>query len=196
MRRPPGNRRRYVLRIWAAELKRSARWARPVRSPWWSPNRPSHTPVGWRSGSFVTAPEACAFCRLLETEFRETWVLETEASVAFLDHRPLFHGHCLVVPRAHFETLSDLPSDLIPALFADVQLLSRAVEEAMDADGSFIAINNRVSQSVRHLHVHVVPRRKRDGLRGFFWPRKQYEQNQQRAIATSIRDAVARQNGA
>ena len=101
-------------------------------------------------------------------------MLESPAVVAFLDHRPLFPGHCLVVPREHVETLGELPSHLTAPLFETVSRLARAVETALAADGSFVAVNNRVSQSVPHLHAHVVPRRRGDGLRGFFWPRGRY----------------------
>ena len=106
---------------------------------------------------------------------------------AFLDHRPLFPGHCLVVPKQHYETLADLPADLLPDLFGAAQRLSQAVESALGADGSFVAINNRVSQSVPHLHVHVVPRRRKDGLKGFFWPRTRY---QSEAEMHAVRDAL------
>jgi len=133
----------------------------------------------------------CEFCLLIEAGRTETWVLESETSVAFLDHRPLFEGHCLLVPREHCETLAGLPTETLPALFGDVQLLSRAVEAAMDAEGSFVAINNRVSQSVPHLHVHVVPRRRGDGLRGFFWPRRKFDAREQEAAAERIRSALA-----
>jgi len=111
--------------------------------------------------------------------------------VAFLDHRPLFIGHTLLVPKAHYETLADLPAELVGPLFANVQLLARAVERAMEAEGSFVAINNRVSQSVPHLHVHIVPRRKKDGLRGFFWPRQAHpEEEKMRAAQAAIREAL------
>src|SRR3712207_8891951 len=100
----------------------------------------------------------------------------------------LFHGHVLLVPRTHVETLADLPADQVGTLFAVVQRLSRAVPAAMDAQGSFVAINNIVSQSVPHLHVHVVPRRRKDGLRGFFWPRTKYDSgDQMAAVAERIR---------
>jgi histidine triad (HIT) family protein len=102
-------------------------------------------------------------------------VLETDAVIAFLDHRPLFPGHCLVIPREHVDTLGDLPGPLTGALFEAAAAVARALEAGLGADGSFVAINNRVSQSVPHLHVHVVPRRRGDGLRGFFWPRGRYE---------------------
>ena len=95
--------------------------------------------------------------------------------VAFLDHRPLFPGHCLVIPREHVETLGDLPSPLTAPLFDAAAAVARALEAGLGAHGTFVAINNRVSQSVPHLHVHVVPRRRGDGLRGFFWPRGRYE---------------------
>jgi histidine triad (HIT) family protein len=100
----------------------------------------------------------------------------------------LFLGHCLVVPRAHVQTLADLPPELVEPLFADVRRLAGALERALAAHGSFVAINNRVSQSVPHLHVHVVPRRTKDGLRGFFWPRQRYESP---AAMEQVRAAIA-----
>jgi histidine triad (HIT) family protein len=102
-------------------------------------------------------------------------VLEDELSLAFLDRRPLFPGHCLLVPKVHYPTLVDLPAELIGPLFGRAQRLARAVEQGLAAEGTFVALNNRVSQSVPHLHIHVVPRRKKDGLKGFFWPRQSYE---------------------
>ncbi len=107
--------------------------------------------------------------------------------MAFLDHRPLFPGHCLLIPRTHYVTLADLPPAEIEPLFAAARLLSVAVESAVGAEGSFVAINNRVSQSVPHLHVHVVPRRPKDGLRGFFWPRQRYAND---AEAEAVRDKL------
>ena len=112
--------------------------------------------------------------------------------VAFLDNRPLFHGHSLLVPREHHVTLGDLPAELVGPLFALAQRLSVAVPAAMEKPGSFVALNNVVSQSVPHLHVHVVPRRPKDGLRGFFWPRTKYEsQEQMAAVAERVRAAVS-----
>jgi len=119
--------------------------------------------------------DTCLFCRIVSGSSDTAVVYEDEDSFAFLDHRPLFPGHCLVVPRKHCETLADLPSSVVGQFFKRVQLLSRAVESAMGAEGTFVAINNRVSQSVPHLHVHVVPRKKGDGLKGFFWPRTKYK---------------------
>lgn len=114
-----------------------------------------------------------------------------ETSIAFLDIRPVFPGHCLVVPRQHHETLADVPADLLSPLFTGVQRVARAVEAAMVADGTFVAMNNRVSQSVPHLHVHVVPRRRKDGLRGFFWPRQRYAGDaEMTAVAARIRAAL------
>ena len=117
---------------------------------------------------------SCLFCGIVSNEVSASVVFDDDISIAFLDHRPLFPGHCLLLPRNHFETLSDLPPDLVGPFFKNVQLLSRAVELAVAAEGSFVAMNNRVSQSVPHLHVHIVPRRKKDGLKGFFWPRSKY----------------------
>ncbi len=125
---------------------------------------------------------SCIFCRVASRAVDSLIVYEDEQTLAFLDHRPLFPGHCLLIPRTHYETLSDLPPAQIEPLFSAAQRLARAVETGMRADGSFVAINNRVSQSVPHLHIHVVPRRRKDGLRGFFWPRIPYA-SQEVAIA-------------
>jgi histidine triad (HIT) family protein len=116
------------------------------------------------------------FCRIAAGTVPAHVVFENEVSLAFLDHRPLFPGHCLLIPRSHIETLNDLPVKLINPFFKAAQLLARAVETALDAEGTFVAINNRVSQSVPHLHVHIVPRRRKDGLKGFFWPRNKYSE--------------------
>ena len=114
-------------------------------------------------------------------------MLEDELTIAFLDNRPLFPGHTLLLPRAHVETLPDLPDELRVPLFANERLLARAMLPAFGAEGSFVALNNVVSQSVPHLHVHVVPRRRKDGLRGFFWPRTKYEDE---AHEVEARDAL------
>ena len=119
-------------------------------------------------------------------------VFEDEISLAFLDHRPLFPGHMLLVPKAHYETLPDLPPELVGPLFQNAQLLARAVVEGLEAEGSFVAINNRVSQSVPHLHIHIVPRRPKDGLKGFFWPRGKYrDEAEMDAVRERLRAAVA-----
>ena len=124
----------------------------------------------------------CLFCRIVSGEVPAVVVYEDANTFAFLDHRPLFPGHTLLVPREHYETLADLPAAQVGPLFKDAQLLSRAVESAMEAEGSFVAMNNRVSQSVPHLHVHIVPRRRKDGLKGFFWPRTKYKSDEELEI--------------
>lgn len=122
----------------------------------------------------ATFDATCVFCQIAAGTLPAAIVYETGDLVAFLDTRPLFPGHCLIIPRPHFETLTELPEDRVAPLFTAARLLTAAVETACDAEGSFVAINNRVSQSVPHLHVHIVPRRRKDGLRGFFWPRLKY----------------------
>ena len=135
----------------------------------------------------------CLFCRITAGELAAALVFEDGISLAFLDHRPLFAGHCLLIPKAHFETLRDLPEALAGGLFANAQMLSAAVEDGLGAEGSFVAVNNRVSQSVPHLHIHVVPRRKGDGLKGFFWPRRKYRDTaEMEATRLALRDAIAR----
>jgi len=133
----------------------------------------------------------CIFCQIVLGERPAHVVLESEHALAFLDARPVFPGHTLLVPRDHHETLGDLPAPLVGELFADAQRLAVAVEQAMDAHGTFVAVNNRVSQSVPHLHVHVVPRRFKDGLRGFLWPRQRYaDQAAEAEVAAAIRAAL------
>ncbi len=115
--------------------------------------------------------------------------------MGFLDARPLFPGHVLLVPRVHYETIEELPASAVGPLFGSMQLIAQGVESAMKAEGSFVAINNRVSQSVPHLHIHVVPRRKKDGLKGFFWPRTPYKsasemEDVQRAIRAAVRSKL------
>jgi histidine triad (HIT) family protein len=117
----------------------------------------------------------CKFCEIINGDITANVVMADDLTLAFLDYRPLFPGHCLLVPRDHIETLGDLPEELLTPFFCNVQLLARAVERALNAEGTFVAMNNRVSQSVPHLHVHIVPRRRKDGLKGFFWPRQKYE---------------------
>lgn len=116
----------------------------------------------------------CKFCGIISGEVESHSVFEDEISFAFLDYRPLFAGHCLLVPKNHYETMLDLPREIIGPLFFNAKLLAGAVEEGLGAQGSFVAINNKISQSVPHLHIHIVPRRMKDGLKGFFWPRYPY----------------------
>jgi histidine triad (HIT) family protein len=135
----------------------------------------------------------CAFCRIARGEAEAPIVLDEPHALAFLDHRPLFPGHCLLISRAHRETLTDLPADEVGPFFQTCQLLARAVRESMEAQGTFVAMNNVVSQSIPHFHVHVVPRRRKDGLRGFFWPRTKYESEEQVAkVQDAIRASVDR----
>ncbi|MET8370259.1 HIT family protein [Micromonospora profundi] len=130
----------------------------------------------------------CVFCGIVAGEVPAFRVADEPDGVAFLDTRPVFAGHVLVVPRVHLVTVAELPADLLPGYFALVQRLSVAVETGLGAGGTFVAMNNRVSQSVPHLHTHVVPRTKGDGLRGFFWPRTRYQDD---AEAQTYADRIA-----
>jgi histidine triad (HIT) family protein len=137
-------------------------------------------------------PADCLFCRIASGEVQAPIVFEDDTALGFLDHRPLFPGHTLLIPREHFETLADLPDQLIEPYFRDVRTLSVAIPEAMGAQGSFVAANNVVSQSVPHLHFHVVPRVRKDGLRGFFWPRGRYADDAEAAdVAARLRAALS-----
>jgi histidine triad (HIT) family protein len=135
--------------------------------------------------------QSCKFCQIVRKEIESCIVHEDDFSFAFLDHRPLFPGHTLLVPKIHYETLLDLPAERIGDFFINAQMLTRAVQEALHAEGSFVAINNKVSQSVPHLHVHIVPRRKGDGLKGFFWPRHKYTDTEEMIrVHDAIRSAI------
>jgi histidine triad (HIT) family protein len=135
----------------------------------------------------------CRFCEIITGRSTAHRVFEDEWVVAFLDARPLFPGHTLVVPREHYETLTDLPAETLGAFFPRVQRITAAVESAMGAAGSFVAANNRVSQSVPHFHTHIVPRNRKDGLRGFFWPRTRYaDEAEAEAVASRLRSALER----
>ncbi len=133
----------------------------------------------------------CVFCSIVAGEVPAHIVMDEPEVVGFLDARPVFKGHVLVVPRAHHQTLADLPDDLMRPLFEAMRRMSVAVPAAMGAQGTFVAANNVVSQSVPHLHVHVVPRTKGDGLRGFFWPRTQYAAGEAETTAELVRAALA-----
>lgn len=135
--------------------------------------------------------KACIFCQILAGSLAADVVLDEPGGLAFLDHRPLFPGHVLLVPRDHHTTLADLPPGDVGPLFLMARRLALAVETALEADGTFVAMNNRVSQSVPHLHVHVVPRRRKDGLKGFFWPRHPYHDDAHRTdTARRIQEAL------
>jgi histidine triad (HIT) family protein len=120
-------------------------------------------------------PATCAFCAIISGDEKAAVVFENERLIAFLDHRPLFHGHTLLVPKLHVRLHSDLPADWGPEFFAAAQRLERAVEDGLGADGSMILVNNVVSQSVPHLHLHVIPRNFKDGLRFWLGPRHPYD---------------------
>jgi histidine triad (HIT) family protein len=144
----------------------------------------------------MAAEANCPFCRIAAGAEPGHVVWEDEETIAFLDLRPLFHGHVLLIPRRHLETIEDLESKEVEPLFATARMLAKAVRESMDAKGTFVAMNNKVSQSVPHLHVHIVPRTKGDGLRGFFWPRTKYENEEQMAaVASKIREAAKQLDG-
>ncbi|MCW2810252.1 MAG: hypothetical protein JWP61_710 [Friedmanniella sp.] len=130
-------------------------------------------------------------CQILAGELEASVVARTEELVAFLDHRPVFKGHVLIAPVTHVETLLELPPALMTPLLTLAQQVAAALGTALDAQGTFVAINNVVSQSIPHLHLHVVPRRRGDGLRGFFWPRTRYDAGEQEAYAERIRAALA-----
>lgn len=143
-------------------------------------------------GAQPADPTGCTFCRVRDGGLPAAFVLDDDGVVAFLDVRPLFPGHALVMPRDHHETLVDLPLPSVGPLFTAVRRVAAAVTSAMDAQGTFVAVNNVVSQSVPHLHVHVVPRTKGDGLRGFFWPRTTYAGTEEMdAVAARIRSCLS-----
>lgn len=131
------------------------------------------------------------FCRIIAGEVAAARVVETDLFLAILDHRPVFKGHTLILPRRHVTTVADLPSSLMTPMLELAQRISRAQQESLDAQGSFMALNNIVSQSVPHLHFHVVPRTKGDGLRGFFWPRTKYDDGEMAQYAATLAAAIS-----
>jgi len=140
----------------------------------------------------MAASAGCKFCEIVAGSLPAYIVFEDAISIAFLDARPLFIGHTLLIPKEHLDTLVDVPEKMAAPFFKSMQLLARAVEQGMQAEGTFVGINNRVSQSVPHLHVHVVPRRKKDGLRGFFWPRQAHPSDaEMKEAQKAIRKALA-----
>jgi len=135
--------------------------------------------------------EVCKFCRFAGDRTGISVVFEDDVAIAFLDDKPLFKGHCQLIPKMHAELLADLPPEQVGRIFNDARMLSVAVKEATDSDGTFIAINNGVSQSVPHLHIHIVPRKHKDGLHGFFWPRMRYKSPEEEAeFRDKIRNAI------
>lgn len=132
----------------------------------------------------------CVFCEIVRGDVAAHEVARTDQTVAFLDNRPVFKGHVLVVPAEHVVTLPDLPDDLLAPYFHEVRRVAAAIPTALGAQGTFVAMNNKVSQSVAHLHCHIVPRTKGDGLRGFFWPRTRYAAGEQAEYADRLRGAL------
>lgn len=135
-------------------------------------------------------PDTCLFCRIATGAEPAFLVLESPDIVGFLDTRPVFKGHTLLVPRTHIDTLLELPDDLMQPLLAAARSVAAAIGSALGAQGTFVAMNNVVSQSVPHLHLHVVPRTKGDGLRGFFWPRTKYADGEAEEYAAKLRAAL------
>lgn len=136
--------------------------------------------------------ESCVFCRIVAGEVPAHMVHENESTIVFLDTGPIFPGHCLVCPKKHYDTMYDVPKSQLEPLFSTAQLVGKAIEEGLGAEGTFVAINNRVSQSVPHLHVHVIPRRRKDGMKGFFWPRRPYRDPDEAAeTAATLRETIA-----
>lgn len=166
-------------------MRRFTPWRMASRSPgvWVKMSRMSESVVG--------SARPCLFCRIVAGDVAAEMVFADEVAVAFLDHSPVFKGHVLIVPRLHVVTLPELPGPLIGPYFERVQRIAAAVPQALDADGTFVAMNNAVSQSVAHLHTHVIPRRFKDGLRGFFWPRLKYADAAERAdYADRVRQSL------
>ncbi len=135
----------------------------------------------------------CVFCEIASGDREAHVVLDDPMAVAFLDSRPVFKGHVLLIPKAHVPTFTDLADSCAGPFFILARRLAAAMESGLGAAGSFVAMNNRVSQSVPHLHVHIVPRNRKDGLRGFFWPRTRYESEEEaRDYAERLRAALRR----
>lgn len=138
------------------------------------------------AGTVSSEPTACPFCQIVAAATSAHVVFEDAISLAFLDNRPLFPGHCLLIAKKHYATLYDIPPDVVGPLFLDARALAQAVQRAMCADGTFVAMNNVVSQSVPHFHIHIVPRKRVDGLRGFFWPRRKLVEDEAANVQTDI----------
>jgi histidine triad (HIT) family protein len=146
---------------------------------------------GSRQSLLQGLESACKFCDIANKTTESAVVFEDGSSIAFLDIRPLFPGHVLLVPKAHYPALKDVPQEIVNVLFNNVKMLSGAVQSGLGADGAFIALNENVSQSIPHLHIHIVPRRFKDGLKGFFWPRYKYkDENEIKDVQKKIINAV------
>jgi len=136
--------------------------------------------------------DGCVFCKIVRGDIKAYTVYEDEKTVVFLDSGPIFEGHCLICPKEHVDNIHDLPVGLMEPLLKTAKVIGAAVEQGLGAEGSFMALNNTVSQSVPHLHLHVIPRRKGDGMKGFFWPRRPYrDESHMLAIQEALRKAIA-----
>ena len=163
-----------------------------VRSRHWCDAGAVHADIMSQRQNAVVIESACHFCDAISGALPVRAVLDDDLVIAFLDRSPVFKGHVLVVPKQHTVTLADLDTALVGGFFERVQRVSARMPAALDCDGTFVAINNVVSQSVAHLHVHVVPRRRKDGLRGFFWPRVKYQSDAEADdYARRLRDVLA-----
>jgi histidine triad (HIT) family protein len=139
----------------------------------------------------ATRARTCTFCEIVSSDIKASIVFDDKWTLAFLDARPLFPGHCLLVPKQHVCNLTEIGDDLLEPLFRNARRLAAAVQSATGAEGTFLAINNTVSQSVPHLHIHIVPRNKGDGLKGFFWPRQKYrDEAHQEEVRLKIESAL------
>ncbi len=144
-----------------------------------------------RRGIIYLKSVNCTFCSLIKNLDNDLIIFEDNFTIAFLDRRPLFKGHTLLIPKSHFETLSELPDELVSKVFTNVKTIDIAVQKATHSEGSFVAINNKISQSIPHLHIHIVPRKHKDGLRGFFWPRIIYETElEEKNMALKIKNEI------
>lgn len=134
----------------------------------------------------------CTFCTFISQHNSDLIIFEDNFTIAFLDNRPLFKGHTLLIPKSHFETLSELPDELAGIFFTNAKTIDIAVQKATASEGSFIAINNKISQNIHHLHVHIVPRKHKDGLRGFFWPRINYDtESEKENLVCKIKNEIS-----
>jgi histidine triad (HIT) family protein len=127
----------------------------------------------------------CIFCKIINKELESSMLFEDSETIAFLDTKPLFPGHILLIPKKHYPVFTEIPDEIVAKLFKNSKMLAKALQLSMGSEGTFIAVNDRVSQSVPHVHVHVVPRKSKDGLKGFFWPRQKYNSKEEIELVKS-----------
>jgi histidine triad (HIT) family protein len=146
-----------------------------------------------KQSSLFSKDEACLFCRIAKKEKDSYVIFEDTLSFAFLDSRPLFPGHILLIPKIHYGEIMEIPDETVGVLFSNVKALGAALEKGLNAGGCFIAVNNKIGQTQPHLHIHIVPRKLHDGLKGFFWPRYKYSSNEEMAeVQEKIVNALKR----